>query len=282
MHLRSPLEGFLIFESLRSQTLELKTYIIRRLLLLIPVLLGVTLLVFGLLQLISPTQRATLYATSARDLQNIDTLINKYNLDEPVYIQYGTWMSEVLHGNLGWSEVVSMPVTDASLQFLPATIELANSIDAILNWDGRVLLDSLRHLVLPVITLSAVQVALVMRIMRSSMLEALGKRYIVTAKAKGLSERDVMVKHAQPNALIPVVTVAGYIVALLMNGVVITETVFNYKGIGWWFWQSAINLDIAGVLGFTLFNGVVFVFINLIIDLIYMRIDPRVRLGAGI
>ncbi|MFP3974734.1 MAG: ABC transporter permease [Dehalococcoidia bacterium] len=276
-------------------------------------------------------------------------------------------MSEVLHGNLGWSEVVSMPVTDASLQFLPATIELAlfsapliiligifmgrvasahkdkaidhisrlvaisgwslptfwlglvllmvfygyfqgilpperlsseislyvhssqftnythiNSIDAILNWDGRVLLDSLRHLVLPVITLSAVQVALVMGIMRSSMLEALGKRYIVTAKAKGLSERDVMVKHAQPNALIPVVTVAGYIVALLMNGVVITETVFNYKGIGWWFWQSAINLDIAGVLGFTLFNGVVFVFINLIIDLIYMRIDPRVRLGAGI
>jgi len=121
-----------------------------------------------------------------------------------------------------------------------------------------------------------------MRLMRSSMLEALGKGYILTARAKGLDENTVVSKHARRNALIPVLTVSGYIFAGLVNGVVITETIFNYKGLGWWFWQSAVNLDVSGVLAFALFNGVLFVITNLVVDLLYARIDPRVRLGGKV
>jgi len=347
--------------------LEFRGYIIRRLLLLIPVLFGVTLLIFALLQLFSPVERASLYITNPNQFGNISAIIEKYGLDQPAWIQYGTWMNQIFHGNLGWSRVVSMPVVDAIWKFLPATIELAlfatpliifggiflgtkaaahkdkpidhvtrfgailgwslptfwlglmllmvfyglfsgllpperlsteisilvhsesftrytgvNTVDAILNGNGRVLLDSLRHLVLPVVTLTVVNLAFVMRLMRSSMLESLGKGYILTARAKGLDENTVVNKHARRNALIPVLTISGYIFAAIVNGVVITETIFSYKGLGWWMWQSAIRLDIPSILGFALFNGVLFVLTNLIVDLFYTRIDPRVRLGGRV
>jgi peptide/nickel transport system permease protein len=157
-----------------------------------------------------------------------------------------------------------------------------NTIDAILNLNGPVLLDALRHLILPVITLSVVNVAFIMRLMRSSMLESLGKGYILTARAKGLDERIVVNKHARRNALIPVITVSGYVFAGLASGAVITESIFNFKGIGWWAWQAASRLDIASVLGFALFTGVLFVLANLIVDIIYTRVDPRVRLGGTV
>lgn len=345
--------------------MEFRAYIVRRLLLLIPVLFGVTLLIFALLQLFSPVERASLYITNPNQFANISAVIEKYGLDQPIWMQYGAWMNQVFHGNLGWSRVVSMPVVDAIWNFLPATIELAlfaapliifggiflgskaaahkdkpidhvtrfgailgwslptfwlglmllmifyglfsgllpperlsteisilvhsesftrytgvNTIDAILNGNGRVLLDSLRHLVLPVVTLTVVNLAFIMRLMRSSMLESLGKGYILTARAKGLDENTVVNKHARRNALIPVLTVSGYIFAGIVNGVVITETIFSYKGLGWWMWQSAIRLDIPSILGFALFNGVLFVLTNLVVDLFYTRIDPRVRLGG--
>jgi peptide/nickel transport system permease protein len=155
-----------------------------------------------------------------------------------------------------------------------------NTLDAILNLNGAVFLDALRHLILPVITLSVTNVAFIMRLMRSSMLESLGKGYILTARAKGLAERVVVNKHARRNALIPVITISGYLFAALANGVVITETIFTYKGIGWWAWQSAVNLDIASILGFALFNAFLFVLINLVVDILYTRVDPRVRLGG--
>ncbi len=347
--------------------MELRAYIVRRLLLIIPVLFGVTLLIFALLQLFSPVERVALYVTSPKQFANVADMIAKYGLDQPVWVQYGHWMNQIFHGNLGWSKVVSQPVTSAMLNFLPATLELAifatpliifggiflgskaaahkdkaidhatrlgaivgwslptfwlglmllmvfyglftgllpperlstemnilvhsesftqytklHFLDAILNGNGRVLLDSLRHLVLPVITLTIVSMAFIMRLMRSSMLEALGKGYILTARAKGLDENTVVSKHARRNALIPVLTVSGYIFAGLVNGVVITEVIFNYKGLGWWAWQSAVNLDISGVLAFALFNGVLFVFTNLVVDLLYARIDPRVRLGGKV
>ena len=116
--------------------------------------------------------------------------------------------------------------------------------------------------------------------MRSSMLEALGKGYILAARAKGLTEKVVVNKHAGRNALIPVLTISGYIFAAIVNGVVVTETIFNYKGLGWFAWQSAVNLDVPAVLAFALFNGVLFVLTNLVVDLLYARIDPRIRLGA--
>jgi len=347
--------------------LELRSYIIRRLLLLIPVLFGVTLFIFGITMLFSPIMRASLYVTDLRQMTNIGLVIETYGLDQPFWVQYGTWLGQVFSGNLGWSKVVGMPVWDAIWSFLPATLELAifatpliilmgiflgtqaaahkdrpldhgtrvmaifgwslptfwlglilimvfyglfrgllppgrlsiqmdmvvnsadfirythiNTIDAILNLNGTVLLDALRHLVLPVITLSVTQVAFIMRLMRSSMLESLGKGYILTARAKGLAERVVVNKHARRNALIPVITVSGYVLAGMANGVVITETIFTYKGIGWWAWQSAVRLDIASVLGFALFNAVLFVLVNLLVDILYTRVDPRMRLGEAV
>lgn len=347
--------------------MEFRAYIVRRLLLLIPVLFGVSLLIFALLQLFSPIERASLYVTNPNQFASLPAIIEKYGLDQPAWIQYGSWINQIFHGNLGWSRVVSMPVAKAIGKFLPATIELAlfaapliifggiflgskaaahkdkpidhitrfgailgwslptfwlglmllmvfyglfsgllpperlsteisilvnsesftrytgvNTLDAILNGNGRVLLDSLRHLVLPVVTLTVVNLAFVMRLMRSSMLESLGKGYILTARAKGLAENVVVNKHARRNALIPVLTISGYIFAAIVNGVVITETIFSYKGLGWWMWQSAIRLDIPSILGFALFNGVLFVLTNLVVDLFYTRIDPRVRLGGRV
>jgi dipeptide transport system permease protein len=347
--------------------LELRSYIIRRLLLLIPVLFGVTLFIFAITMMFSPIERASLYVTSARQMSDIPLIIETYGLDQPFFVQYANWIGQVFSGNLGWSRVVGMPVWDAIWSFLPATLELAifatpliilmgiflgtqaaahkdrpvdhgtrvmaifgwslptfwlglillmvfygyfrgllppsrlsiqmdmvvnsvefirythiNTIDAILNLNGPVFLDALRHLVLPVITLSVTQVAFIMRLMRSSMLESLGKGYILTARAKGLAERVVVNKHARRNALIPVITVSGYVFAGMANGVVITETIFTYKGIGWWAWQSAVRLDIASVLGFALFNAVLFVLVNLVVDILYTRVDPRVRLGEAV
>jgi len=347
--------------------LELRSYIIRRLLLLIPVLFGVTLFIFAITMLFSPIERASLYVSSPRQMADLPAVIEQYGLDEPFFVQYSTWIRQVFSGNLGWSVVVGMSVWDAIWYFLPPTLELAifatpliilmgiflgtkaaahkdkpidhgtrvlaifgwslptfwfglillmifygffrgllppgrlsiqmdlvvnsadfirythiNTIDAILNLNGPVLLDALKHIILPVITLAVVQVAFIMRLMRSSMLEALGKGYVLTARAKGLAESVVINKHARRNAMIPVITVSGYLFAALANGVVITETIFTYKGIGWWAWQAAVNLDIASVLGFALFNAGLFVLVNLVVDILYTRVDPRVRLGGAI
>jgi len=345
--------------------LELRAYVVRRLLLLIPVLFGVTLLIFGLLQLFSPVQRASLYISDPKQLANLDQIIEKYHLKDPIWKQYGTWLNQVLHGNLGWSKVATMPVDNAIWHFLPSTLEIVlfaapliilggiylgtkaaankdkgwdhvtrvgaiigwslptfwlglmllmifygffhgllpperlstsvqitvdspsfhqythlHTVDAVLNGNFRVLVDALRHLVLPVITISVVNIAFIMRLMRSSMLESLGKGYVLTARAKGLDENTVVNKHARRNALIPVLTISGYLLASLASGVVITETIFNYRGLGWLAWQSAVRLDIPTVLGFALFTGVLFVLTNLVVDLLYARIDPRVRLGG--
>jgi ABC-type dipeptide/oligopeptide/nickel transport system permease component len=153
-----------------------------------------------------------------------------------------------------------------------------NTIDALLNGEWRLFLDALRHLVAPVITLSYISWALILRVTRSSMLETLRQDYVTTARAKGVRERSVIQKHAKRNAMIPVVTLAGLVVAGLLHGVVITETVFNYPGLGRFAARAALQLDIAAVLGFAMFNGVLMVTANLVVDILYAVIDPRVRL----
>ena len=153
-----------------------------------------------------------------------------------------------------------------------------HTVDAVLNGDLRVLGDALRHLVLPVITLAYVSWALILRLMRSSMLETLRQDYIITARSKGLSERVVVNRHAQRNALLPVTTVAGLMVANLLNGVVVTETIFNFRGLGAFAATAAVQLDMPGILGFSLFNGVLLVVTNLVVDILYASFDPRVRL----
>jgi len=153
-----------------------------------------------------------------------------------------------------------------------------NTVDALLNGNISLFLDALRHLVLPVITLAYVEWALILRITRSSMLDTLRQDYITTARAKGLRERVVIHKHAKRNALIPVVTVVGWAVADLFGGVVIVETIFNYPGLGRFMAKAAIQLDIAAVLGSTMFIGVLMVVSNLVVDVLYAMVDPRVRL----
>jgi peptide/nickel transport system permease protein len=153
-----------------------------------------------------------------------------------------------------------------------------NTIDGLLNGRLDFFWDALRHLILPVITLSYLSWALILRVTRSSMLETLRQEYVTVARAKGLTEREVINKHAKRNALIPVATIGGLTIIGLLNGVVITETVFNYRGLGYWAANAALSLDIISVLGFTLFNGVLLVVGNLIVDVLYAFIDPRVRL----
>jgi ABC-type dipeptide/oligopeptide/nickel transport system permease component len=345
---------------------DFRTYLIRRLLLLIPVLIGVSILIFAVLQLFSPVQRAMLFVHSPQQFGRIDEIITQYGLNDPIWKQYWTWITQVFHGNLGWSQVVGMSVTSALVSFFPATLELAifatplivfggiflgtkaaahkdrlvdhttrvgailgwslppfwlgllllmlfygffsgllpperlstamnsvvhsasftrytglNFLDGILNWQWRVTFDAIRHLVLPVITLMVVNIAFIMRLMRSSMLETLGKGYILTARAKGLHEDAVINKHARRNAMIPVLTISGYLFASLVSGVVITESIFDYRGLGWWAWRAAVNLDIPSILAFAMFSAILFVLTNLVVDLLYARFDPRVRLGSS-
>jgi len=350
-------------------------YIVRRLLIVPVLLIGVTMLIFAMLSLLTPYERASLYVTDIPKRQGaIDGIIEKYGLDDPVHIQYWYWMvghkdpdtgeikGGVLRGDLGFSKVGKSSVTEVIARRLPATAELAlwsaapmigigiwlgvlsavnhnkiadqilrvfsivgwsiptfvfglmvllvfyarlgwfppsrlsvwasrivqsdafnrytqmNTIDALLNLRFDIFLDSLRHLVLPVTTLAYLNWALMLRVTRSSMLDTLRQDYITTARAKGLTERVVIWKHAVSNGLIPIVTIGGLVLISLLNGVVITETVFNYPGMGSFLAQAALSLDVISVLGVTLFSSVVLVCGNLFVDVLYGFIDPRIRL----
>ncbi len=153
------------------------------------------------------------------------------------------------------------------------------TIDALLNGNIPIFLDALKHLISPILTLSYLSWAGLLRITRSSMLESLGQDYIRTARAKGLSEKMIVNKHARRNALIPATTVAGLMFIGMLGGVIITETIFNYPGIGSFAAQAATQFDYAGVLGVALVYGLVTIIGNLIVDISYAIIDPRVRLG---
>ncbi len=350
-------------------------YIARRLLLLPVLLFGVTVLIFGMLQFLSPGERAALYVRDIpKNPQALEGIIRKYGLDQPIYIQYWKWLvgvkdpvtgkvaGGILRGDLGYSRTSSEPVMALIKDRFPATLELALwsmlpiilggvwlgvvaainhnkfidqvarvfsivgwsfptfvfgllvlmifyaqfhwfppgrlsdwadaavrakgfhritylvTVDALLNGRLDIFWDALRHLILPIITLSYLSWALLLRVTRSSMLEVLRQNYVTTARSKGLSERVVIRRHVLPNALIPVATIAGFTVIGLLNGVVITETVFNYPGIGSAAASAALQLDVVTVLGLTLFSGVIIILTNLLVDILYAAIDPRVRL----
>jgi len=153
-----------------------------------------------------------------------------------------------------------------------------HTLDALLNLRFDIFVDALRHLALPVLTLSVVNWAFMLRVTRSSMLDVLRQDYMTTARAKGLAERTVIRRHAVPNALIPVITVGGLTLIGLFNGVVITETVFNLPGMGSFLAEAALSLDVVSVLGVTLFSSFVLVFGNLVVDVLYGVVDPRIRL----
>lgn len=151
------------------------------------------------------------------------------------------------------------------------------TVDAALNGRWDIAWDALRHMILPAVTLLIVLSANLVKVMRNSMLEVLTSDYVRTARAKGLSSRVVNGKHARRNALLPIVTLGGFLVINLLGGSIITETIFAYPGIGQWFVQAALQLDIAGVLGFTLLSAMLVVIMSTAVDILYGVIDPRVR-----
>jgi peptide/nickel transport system permease protein len=136
-----------------------------------------------------------------------------------------------------------------------------------------------RAWILPTVALALGPAAYIARLMRSSMLEALRQDYVRTARSKGLAEKTVINRHVLKNALIPVATVAGTTVAFLLNGVVITETIFNIPGLGSAAADAARSLDVLTILGYALFTAILFVTVNLVVDITYALLDPRVRLG---
>jgi len=351
----------------------LGAYIIRRLLLVIPTIIGVTILIFGVTMILSPETRAMIYISDIRQMRAIPDIIRMYGLADPPHVQYFRWMQQVLTGNLGWGVTDNAPVLTSILRRLPSTIEIVlpsipiiilvgiyfgvksavhqdrpldhitrfwaifgwslptfwlaimllaifygwlgwfppgvngmplgsqavqyvtsgqwtrytglYTIDGLLNGQPWITADALKHLVLPTMSLTIIQVALIIRVMRSSMLETLGKNYIITAKAKGLKNSEVINRHARRNALIPVATIAGMLTAGLLTGVIITETIYNIEGLGRWAAKAATGgfgggtVDIPAVLGFSMFTCLVYVFANLIVDVLYAYLDPRIRLG---
>jgi peptide/nickel transport system permease protein len=198
----------------------------------------------------------------------------------PTFV-FGLLMLMIFYANLRWfppgrlSDWAMRVVNSGDYHAYTSLI----TFDSLLNGRFDIFLDMLRHLFLPVLTLSYISWATFLRVTRSSMLETLRQEYVTTARAKGVPERDVINKHARPNALIPVVTLAGFQVVGLLGGVVITETVFNYPGIGSAAAVAAQNLDVVTTLGFALFDGFVLIVANLIVDVMYAVIDPRVRLA---
>ncbi len=162
---------------------------------------------------------------------------------------------------------------------LPARTHLV-VIDALLAGNARAFLDALHHLVLPALTLGTIPLAIVAKITRSGMLEVLGSDYIRTARAKGLSERKVVVKHALRNALIPIITILGLQTGLLLGGAVLTEHIFAWPGVGRLAFDAISNRDMPVVNGCILLFAVVFVVVNTIVDVLYAAANPRIRYGT--
>lgn len=198
----------------------------------------------------------------------------------PTFVM-GIWLLVIFYGLLGWFEPGRVS-TEFTIQMATQGFQRYTGmlvLDSMLNGRFDIALDAFRHLILPTITLATVQSAQIMRVMRSSLLDALSEDYVRTARAKGLPQKVVDQKHARRNALIPVITLSGFVLIGLINGVVITETIFNYPGLGQWAAQAALSLDYASVLGFAVFTAIIVVFANLLVDVLYGLVDPRIRYG---
>jgi ABC-type dipeptide/oligopeptide/nickel transport system permease component len=335
-------------------------YILRRLLLLIPVIIGVTIITFVVSHVI-PADPARAFAGGPKaQPETIERIRLELHLDKPLWEQYFYYLNDLIHLNFGKSYLENRPVMNSLGQYFPATFELTifamlisiplgiiggiisaikqNKIsdhitriiaiagyslpifwlalmlqyvfayqipifplegrlsigmtppstftglyvtDSIITGNGNTLISSLHHLLLPAFTLGFATLAIILRMTRSSMLEVLGTDYIRTARAKGLPERKVIYKHALRNALIPTITVAGLQFGALLSGAVLTETIFNWPGMGRFAARAVLGLDFNSVMGFTLIVAIIYVIANLIVDLLYAVIDPRVKLGGG-
>lgn len=305
-------------------------YILRRLLLTIPVVFGVSLIVFGIIRLL-PGDPARALAGVTATPEYIEQVRDRYGLNDPIHVQYGRFVAGLVTGDLGTSVFSRRPVTTEIAERFPRTLILAsislfiativgvsagiisatrrNSIfdntsmfialvgvaapvfwlalmlqllfSVQLRWLPATGMGSWLHLVLPSITLGMASAALMARITRSSMLDVLKQDFITTARAKGLAERVVVYKHALKNALIPVVTVLGLQFGILLGGAVLTETVFAWPGVGRLLVDAILRRDYPVVQGTVMLLALLFVFINLIVDVIYAYLDPRIHYQGG-
>ena len=198
----------------------------------------------------------------------------------PTFI-FGLFVLFIFYGILGWFPPGRLSAWAQDIIYTGHFTSYTHliTIDALLNGNIPIFLDALRHLIAPIVTLSYISWAFLLRITRSSMLDTLRKDYIRTARAKGVDEHTVIHLHAKRNALIPVITIAGMMIIGMMGGVMITETVFTFPGLGFWAAQSAQQLDYGTVISFALLFSTIMVIGNLVVDLSYALIDPRVRLG---
>jgi peptide/nickel transport system permease protein len=307
-------------------------YILKRLLMVIPILLGVATIIFMLMFLV-PGDPARLLMGQHGDEKVLENIRREMGLDKPIYIQYVKYIGKLAKGDLGTSYRQKRPVTQIIRERFPATAKLAvasmilsiiigitagiiaavnrnkfwdllvmvlslSGISMPVFWLGMMLIlifasglgwlpvggygrsGDLRHILLPALSLSAVFIGYIARMMRSSMLEVIGKDYIRTARAKGLSERAVIVNHALRNAFIPVITIIGINFASLLGGAVATETVFAWPGLGRATVDAIRVRDLPVVEGCVIFLAFIFVMVNLLVDISYAWIDPRIRLNG--
>jgi ABC-type dipeptide/oligopeptide/nickel transport system permease component len=194
----------------------------------------------------------------------------------------GVWLLVIFYGFFKLAPAPGRLSQANEILLLTGTVKSLTgflTLDALLSGQWAVLADALAHLVLPVITLSSISLAVILKAMRSSLLETLSADYVRTARAKGLSEAVVTLRHARRNALLPVTTLATMIVLGLLGGSVITEAIFAYPGLGSWVAKAATTLDYAGVLGFALLAAFIVVVVNSLVDILYCFLDPRVRVS---
>jgi len=304
------------------------SYIIKRVLQVIPVIIGVTLILFILMNII-PGDPARLILQKGATEQALENLRAKMGIDKPLYVQYWRYIRQLAKGDLGISYRNKKSVNDILAEHYPNSIKLAIAaiiIEIIIGiiagiisavkkysfWDILVTVSttlavcvpvfwlgmmmqvifglnlgilpmsgmgdgSIRYYILPAFTLASVSAAFVARMTRSSMLEVMSNDYITTAYAKGLSQFRVIGKHALKNALIPVVTLIGLDLGALMGGAILTETVFSWPGVGRTIYLAILQRDAPVVIGGTIILVMIFVIMNLIVDIIYALLDPRIR-----
>lgn len=316
----------------------MKEYIFRRLLLLIPTVLGVTVVVFLMMHFIPGDPISLLLGENTTQEAEAD-LRRQYGLDRPLYVQYGLWLGRLLTGDWGTSIIANRPILDDLMRRVPITLELivlamgfalliavpAGIVAALrpyswhdysamttamigvsvpdffmgvllilcfsLFWGilpavGYVPLTesvwgNLQHMILPAATLGLARAALLTRLIRASMMEVIRLDYVTTARAKGVRERAVVLKHALKNALIPTVTVLGIQVGFLIGGAIVVETVFSVPGVGSFGIGAIAQRDYPQVQAFVLLFALGFVLTNLVVDILYAFLDPRIKYGQA-
>ena len=277
-------------------------YAVRRSLTIVPVLLGVSILVFSFIHLIpgDPVASDLLRRFPATVELAVAAIVVAIALGIPIGVASAVYRNSLLDSlaRLGALTGVSMPIFwlglvlawffGVQLRILPTGFRLASGsafvpwtnfviLDALLQGDWTSLADALRHLVLPALALATIPLAVIARMTRASLLEVLSREYIRTAEAKGLSRRAVILRHALRNALLPVLTVVGLQVGRLLAGAILTETIFSWPGIGLWVYESIESRDYAIVQGVSLFIAVIVVGVNLVTDVLYAAVDPRIK-----